>query len=189
MTHPGIIPDDVRNAFKTMWWVVLLRGLLMVAFGVFMVTWPEPALVAFVWLFGIYAIADGVASLAHVWRSKSKVGMGAGLGVVSILAGLIALLWPQATAIVVLLIVAVWILLLGVIQMAAGVTVRSIPGSGWGWMVASGVMAIVLGFILFAVPEGGILAFLTFVGVMTIMSGGFLIISAIFVRNLARNHT
>ena len=54
-------------------------------------------------------------------------------------------------------------------------------------MTAAGVMAIILGFTLFAVPEGGILAFLTFVGVMTILSGGFLIISALFVRNVARN--
>lgn len=159
----------------------------MVAFGIFMVAWPQPILVAFVWLFGIYAIADGVASLIHVWRTKSNIGMGTGLGIVSVLAGLIALIWPQATAVVVLMIVAVWILLLGVIQLAAGVSVRSVPGSGWGWMTAAGVMAIILGFTLFAVPEGGILAFLTFVGVMTILSGGFLIISALFVRNVARN--
>src|SRR5699024_5448485 len=113
MTLPGPDTIEMRRVFKTMWWVVLVRGLLMVAFGVFMIAWPKPVLIAFVWLFGIYAILDGVASFAHVWRTRSHIGMGIGLGLVSVLAGLVALIWPGVTAVAVLFIVAAWILLLG----------------------------------------------------------------------------
>lgn len=177
---------DVRRVFKTMWWVVLIRGILMAAFGVFMVVWPKPVLIAFVWLFGIYAILDGITSLVHVWRTRSHIGMGVGLGIVSLLAGIIALVWPGATAVVVLFIVAAWILLLGLIQVAAGVSVRSVPGSGWGWFVASGALSMILGFFLFAAPGSGIIAILTFVGAITIASGIALIVSAFYARKFAK---
>lgn len=186
MTISGPNITDIRNVFKTMWWVVLLRGILMVAFGIFMIAWPQPALIAFVWLFGIYAILDGVASFVHVWRTRSHIGMGVALGVVSVLAGLVALIWPGVTAVVVLFIFAAWILLLGVIQLAAGVSVRSVPGSGWGWLAASGALLVILGFFLFAAPEGGILAILAFVGVITLISGLALIVGAFFARKFAR---
>lgn len=173
---------DVRRVFATLWWVSLLRGALMVIFGVIVLVWPEPALVAFVWLFGIYAILDGVASLAHVWRTRSHIGMGVGLGIVSLLAGLVALIWPGVTAVVALFIVAAWLLVLGLIQVAAGVVVRAVPGSGWGWIVGSGVLTMLLGFFLFGAPSSGILALLVLMGVMLIASGLVLMVAAIFAR-------
>src|SRR5699024_6243194 len=102
MAFVGPPVADVRRAFKTMWWVVLIRGIPMAAFGVFKVVSPQPVLIAFVWLFGIYAIRDGISSFVHVWRTRSHIGMGVGLGIVSLLAGIIALVWPGATAVVVL---------------------------------------------------------------------------------------
>lgn len=186
MTTPNVPPViDVRRVFKTMWWIVLIRGILMVAFGLAMIAWPQTALVAFVWLFGIYAVLDGVTSFVHVWRTRSHIGMGVGLGIVSVLAGVVALVWPGATALVMLFLVAAWILLLGVIELAVGVSVRSVPGSGWGWLVASGALAIVLGFVLFAAPVGGIFVMLTFAGALTIASGVALIISAFVARRFA----
>lgn len=182
MTITGPEPGEVRRVFTSLWWVVLLRGVLMTAFGIFMIAWPEPALVAFVWLFGIYAVLDGVASLVHVLRTRSHIGMGAGLGVVSLLAGAIALIWPNVTAVVILLIVALWMLLLGIIQLAAGFTLRTLPGSGWGWLVASGVASLLLGFLLFAAPGDGLLAILTFFGVLMAVAGVALIIGAVMAR-------
>lgn len=186
MSNLGVDTRGLRDVFKTMWWVLLLRGILMLLFGIFMVAWPEPVLLAFVWLFGIYAVLDGVASLVHVARTRSHIGMGVGLGIVSILAGLAALIWPGITAVVVLFIVAAWVLLLGIIQLAAGVSLKSVPGSGWGWAVASGVFSMILGFILFAAPGEGILAILVFVGAMTAASGLALIIFSFVARKFAR---
>lgn len=186
MSFPGPEPAEVRNVFRTMWWVVLIRGLLMAAFGIFMIVWPEPVLVAFVWLFGVYAILDGVASLVHAWKSKSGIGMGAGLGVVSVVAGLVALIWPGATAVVILMIVAVWIILLGIIQISAGIGVRSVPQSGWGWLVASGALSLVLGFLLIAAPGGGLLAILTFYGAMTALAGVALVVASLVARRFVK---
>lgn len=189
MSIIGPAPGEVRQVFTTLWWVVLIRGLLMTAFGSFMIAWPEPALVAFVWLFGIYAVLDGAASLVHVWRTRSHIGMGVGLGVVSLLAGAIALIWPNATAVVILLIVALWMLLLGIIQLSAGFALRTLPGSGWGWLAASGVASLVLGFMLFAAPGEGLLAILTFFGVLLAIAGVALIIGAIMARRFVRQRT
>src|SRR5690625_2906049 len=186
MISPHGDPPFLRSVFTTMWRVLLVRGILMAAFGVVMVAWPEPVLIAFVWLFGIYAILDGAASLAHAWRTRSSIGMGVGLGVVSVLAGLAALIWPNATAVVVLIIVAAWVLLLGLIQLAAGVALKSVPGSGWGWAVASGVSFLILAFVLFAAPGQGILAILVFVGALTTVSGLLLIMAAWAARRFSR---
>lgn len=158
----------------------------MITFGVVVLVWPKPALVAFMWVFGFYAILDGVASFVHAWRTRSNVGLSIALGVVSVLAGIVALVWPGATAVVALMIVAVWVILLGVLQLAAGVSVRSVPNSGWGWLAAAGVVLIILGFVLIAAPSGGILAILAFVGGLNIAAGILLVIAAFSVRRAAR---
>lgn len=157
----------------------------MIAFGAVVLMWPEPALIAFMWLFGIYAILDGIASFVHARRTRSNVGLSLSLGVVSVIAGIVALVWPSATAVVALMIVAVWVILLGVLQLAAGVSIRSIPNSGWGWLAAAGATLMLLGFFLIAAPAGGILVILTFVGTLNIVAGILLVIAAIAVRRAA----
>jgi uncharacterized membrane protein HdeD (DUF308 family) len=78
------------------WWLLLLRGILAVLFGVLAFVWPGITLLALATLFGIYALVDGATALAAAFT-----GAGAGsrawlvvAGILGLGAGLVALAWP-----------------------------------------------------------------------------------------------
>ena len=107
---------DATQAVKALWWLVLIRGVLAVLFGLYALFSPAAALLALVFVFGFYAIMDGVAAIAVGFRHRrtSHWGWHVVQGVVSLIAGLIALFWPGPTLLALVLIIAVWSIVLGV---------------------------------------------------------------------------
>jgi len=124
---------------------VLIRGVLAVVFGLYALFAPASALLALVFVFGFYAIMDGVAALVVGFRHRrtSHWGWHVAQGVVSLIAGLIALFWPGPTLLALVFIIAVWSIVLGVaIAVPALVPVldrwsRHLEGSVYGWQGAA----------------------------------------------------
>ena len=117
---------DATRAVKALWWLVLLRGVLAVIFGLYALFAPASALLALVFVYGFYAIMDGVAALVVGFRHRgtSHWGWHVAQGVVSLLAGVIALFWPGPTVLALVLIIAVWSIVLGVTQIVEAFTAR-----------------------------------------------------------------
>src|SRR5579862_245829 len=93
------------------WWLIALRGIAAILFGVIAFSQPAITLVALVWLWGAYAIADGVCSLfASVRAAEHGRRWGALLlsGICGVAAGLIAFAWTGITALALLYLVAAW---------------------------------------------------------------------------------
>ena len=57
------------------WWVCLIRGIVSILFGFTAIIWPSLTLITLVWLFGFYAIFDGVAS---IWSGFTLIFPGSG---------------------------------------------------------------------------------------------------------------
>ncbi len=171
---------------KTVWWLLLLRGIAMAIFGVLMLTWPGKAVLAMVIVFGIYALVDGFTGLAHMLRTRQWSLLLTLTALVSIAAGVIALVWPGKTALLLLFLIAFWAVVLGVLEVVAAFSLRSVPGGGWGWVLVSGLASVVLGVLLFVNPLGGAIAMLVFVGFFTIFSGVLLIGAAFALRSVAK---
>jgi Short repeat of unknown function (DUF308) len=93
------------------WWIFLVRGIAAVLFGFLAFIWPHITLLVLVLLFGIYAVVDGVLSLARAfgagqrWQSWVWPLIG---GLAGIAAGVAAFVWPGMTALVLLYIIAAW---------------------------------------------------------------------------------
>jgi uncharacterized membrane protein HdeD (DUF308 family) len=142
------------------WWLLLLRGLAAIAFGVIAFFWPGITLVALTYLFGIYAIVDGVFA---IWAAFVIPGEGGprwwlGLsGVVSIVVGIAAFVYTGMTALALLIFIAVWAIIIGVLQLYAAIQLRTIIDNEW-WLILSGLLSIAFGAILIAWPGTGALA-------------------------------
>lgn len=169
------------------WWLLLVRGLLLVLLGIAMLAWPSLVLSVFKVLFAIYLFVDGVMAIAQGFQER-KTGQPAGWsffqGGLAILAGIVVLVWPAATATVIVWIIAFWALLAAIAGIAAGVSLRKVPGSGWGWFLAWGILAGVFGVILLFNPAAGILSVLWLIAVWAIMSGIVFIFASFFVRKV-----
>ncbi|HEV3292544.1 MAG TPA: DUF308 domain-containing protein, partial [Streptosporangiaceae bacterium] len=99
----------------------LLLGLADLAAGVIALAWPSVTVLALVILFAVYAFISAGLQAARAF-SSAKAGPVFGhllLGLADLAAGVIALAWPGPTALVLVLIVGVWAITAGLIEIAA----------------------------------------------------------------------
>jgi uncharacterized membrane protein HdeD (DUF308 family) len=174
------------NVLARNWWAVLVRGLLALAFGVLALAWPSITLVALVFLFGAYAFAGGIfaiVSAVRLARQHERWGVIALEGVLGVLAGLAVYFVPAAAAVALLVLVAVWAIMTGILEIVAAVRLRKhIEGE---WMLAlSGVLSVVFGVLLFTRPAAGLLALVWLVAAYAIAFGVVMIGLAFRLRRL-----
>ena len=180
----------VQSVATTTWWLALLRGIFMVLFGIIALVSPGIALLTLVWVFGAYAILDGIAAVALGIRTRGEPHWlwTTVQGVVSVLAGLIALIWPGITALALLTVIALWAILLGAGEIGGAFAARKRGSTAWSWTLAAGILNVVFGVLLLIWPSSGILTLVWLVGIFTLVGGIALVIPAFRVRAVARSH-
>jgi len=184
MTMQGI--DPMRVLLGTVarnWWLILVRGLAAMAFGIVCFVWPAISLLALVLLFGVYALVDGVGAI--VWGSRSRWGAMVAVGVVSVLAGLIAFFWPGITALALLYVIAAWAIVRGVAEITAAVHLRRQIHNEWLLAVA-GIVSILFGVLIASYPGAGALTLVWAIGVFAIVFGIAAVALSLRLRSLQR---
>jgi uncharacterized membrane protein HdeD (DUF308 family) len=89
---------------------LIVRGVLALIVGVIAIAWPNVTILALVILFAIYAFLDAGLEFARAF-SSGRAGPVIGhllLGLLGLAAGVVALVWPSPTALVLTLVVGVW---------------------------------------------------------------------------------
>jgi len=156
------------------WWLLLLRGIAAIAFGVLTFIWPDLSLLTLTYMWGIYAIADGVlALLAAIAGRDGEIAPRwwlAVVGIAGILAGLLTFVWPGMTALVLLMLIASWAIVIGVLQIWGAIRLRrEIEGE---WLLGlSGLLSIAFGIALIVRPGAGALAVVWLIGWFAILAG------------------
>ena len=170
------------------WWITLLRGVLWILFGVIVFTQPAISLLTLTLLFGAFALADGISAVVMSLRGRDEheswwmvllVGL-CGIGV-----GVLTLLAPGITALVLLFYIAFWTIGTGLLQMLAAFQLRK-DIEGELWLALSGLVSVVFGSLLLARPGAGALAVLWLIGFYAVALGVALVLLAFRVRRFAR---
>ena len=175
--HVPLVASALLGKLAENWWLLLVRGLVAIAFGVIAFLWPGITLVALTYLFGIYAIVDG---LAAIWAAINLPGAAGprwwlGLsGVVSVAAGVVAFVYTGMTALVLLVFIAVWAIIIGVLQLFAAVRLWNVIDNDW-WLILSGLLSIVFGAVLIGWPSTGALALIWTIAWFAVFFGCMLI--------------
>jgi uncharacterized membrane protein HdeD (DUF308 family) len=171
------------------WWVLALRGVIAVAFGVLALMLPGITLLSFVALFAAFAIIGGaVWAIGAVQNRKSDEHWWVMLlaGLLSIGAGIIALIHPTLTALVLVLLIGANALVTGVLDLVVAVRLRKII-RGEVLLVLSGIASIVFGAIVFMYPLGaGALALVWIIAIYAIFTGAMMLGLAVRVRAWTR---
>ncbi len=180
---------DLGAVAARYWWVLLVRGILLIALGIMIFAWPKATVLVIIWLFAAYLIVDGVMALAEGFGER-RAGQPSGWffvhGVLAIGFGIVVLVWPSATATVLVWVIAFWAILAGIAGIAGGLGLRKQPDSGWVWFLAWGVLALIFGIALLFNPTAGILTVLWLIAIWAIISGLVLAIASFFVRKAGR---
>ena len=178
----------VVDTFRLNWWLLALRGLVAVLFGVLAFVWPGATLITLVWLFGAFALTNGILSLvlaAKTPKDYPKVGSLILGGLLGILAGLLAFVMPGITALDLLILIMAWAIVTGVMELVAAVRLRKIIANEW-LLVLAGIASVGVGILLWLYPATGALVLTWWIGAWAIVFGILLIILAFRMRNWKR---
>jgi uncharacterized membrane protein HdeD (DUF308 family) len=163
---------------------LIVRGAAGFLLGILAFLWPGITIAVLVGMFAAYAIIDGVTNLflglSHTpgqGRSWALVAQGA----LGIAAGILTLIWPGMTALVLVLFIGAWAVVTGVFEVAAAVRLRRVIQGEW-LLALSGVLSILFGFVMFAFPAAGALAVAWMLGAYTAAAGVVLIALGIRLR-------
>jgi uncharacterized membrane protein HdeD (DUF308 family) len=175
----------MNKSFSKYWWVLSLRGIIAIAFGLLTILWPGLTVLTLVFLFTIYAILGGVVSIigaVNSHRQNPDWWMPLLLGLVSIGAGIIAVGHPSLTVLILILVIATNALIVGVLDVAAAFQLRkSIHNEKL--MLVNGIASILFGILVFLFPEAGGLAMLWLISTYALITGVFLLVVSIRIRN------
>ncbi len=160
------------------WWLVVVRGLLAILFGLIAFFWPGLTLLLLILTFGVYAIVDGVfAMLSGLVSSKYSFLWWVFLleGIVSVDAGVIALMRPGLTGFVLVALIAIWAILTGAFEIGAAIRLRREITNEW-MLALGGFISIVLGVLLLLQPAAGGLIITLMIGAYALMFGILLVL-------------
>lgn len=169
------------------WWLVVLRGVLAIIFGVMALVWPLPTLEALVILFGAYVLVDGIFELISAISGREEEQWWLGLleGVLGIAAGILTFLWPNVTGLVLLYFIAAWAILTGVLAIFSAIRLRREIEGEW-FLGLSGLLSVIFGVLLFFFPTGGAVAVIWLIGSYAILFGVLLVILGLRLRGWRR---
>jgi uncharacterized membrane protein HdeD (DUF308 family) len=147
------------------WWLLVLRGICAILFGLLAFTWPGMTLGALVLLFGVYAFANGMLAFAAAFSNSTDTPWGILVleGAVSIAAASAIFLFPGITAVVLLYVMAMWAIVTGVFQIGAAIQLRK-EIEGEVWLGLAGLASVLFGVVLLARPGIGALAVVWIIG-------------------------
>lgn len=167
------------------WWALALRGLVAVLFGITALVWPGITLTALIVLFGAFALVDGIFAIVALLFGGGTRDWGAQLfeSLISIGAGVIALVWPGLTAVAFVFVIAAWAVLSGVFQIVMAVRLRKEITNEW-LLGLGGVLSALLGIVFFARPAVGLLSSVWVLGLYAVLFGAVLIVLGFRLRSV-----
>jgi uncharacterized membrane protein HdeD (DUF308 family) len=176
----------VETTFETEqnpWWLLLMGGILNVIIGILLLTIPGKTVLTLVWVLGLYWLIQGVFILVAMFVDHSAWGWKLFMSILSILAGLVVLRHPIASAVA---IPSILVLLLGLQGLIVGIVslIMAFKGGGWGMGLLAAI-SIVFGIILvlnFA-NLGTVIAFVWVVAIFALVGGIVQIVQAFRQRN------
>jgi uncharacterized membrane protein HdeD (DUF308 family) len=163
----------VLAAAARQWWVLVLQGILGIVFGILAILFPGIALITLAYVFAAWAVVTGVSHLIEGWRVAEHRGRSwpfAVMGVIGIVAGVLAALIPGITILGLVILLGAWLVTQGAMEVYTAWRIRrEVTGE---WILALiGVLRVIVGLIVLAMPVIGALLTVTLMAVWAIVGG------------------
>jgi uncharacterized membrane protein HdeD (DUF308 family) len=180
MPSPMPAGSPLAAALARYWWLILLRGIIFILFGILAFAWSGLTLVTLVLFYGAFMLIDGVLALAQAIMGGGMASRWwlALIGVAGIAAGLLTFMWPGLTALILLFFIAGWAIALGVFQIVGAIKLRKEIDNEWT-LILSGIISVLFGLILFAAPGAGAIGLIWVIGSYAIVFGVLMVMAAL----------
>ena len=178
----------MENILTSYSWVMIVRGIVAILFGVLALFWPAITLELLIFLFAAYALVDGaIALFSSVGAAKKheKWWIFLAEGIFGIALGIVVLAWPAITVIILIYLIATWAFITGLIELMASFALPWEKAPRW-LLGFAGVLSLILGVLMFVYPIGSVAILILFLGIFALLFGVSLIILGIKIYKEAR---
>jgi uncharacterized membrane protein HdeD (DUF308 family) len=169
------------------WWVVALRGVLGILFGIGAFIWPGITLLVLITFFGVYMFVDGAIAL---WQAiqfrhdRERWPMLLLEAVLGLAVGAITFFAPGVVAVAWVYWIAAWAIITGILEIVLAIRLRKVI-EGEVFVILTGILSIALGAALFLMPLAGLVAWVWLIGAYSIVFGVLLLGLALRLRKIA----
>jgi uncharacterized membrane protein HdeD (DUF308 family) len=186
-TMPPNTAAGFPSLARKIWIFAIIRGALAIIFGLIALFSPIATALALAIVIGVYAVVNGVFDIIEAIRHRgsSSMVLRIVLGVVSILFGLLVLVWPGISFAILVIMVGIWAIIIGILQIVSSVRHRAIPNSGWVWGIIGGALSILFGILVLIWPGTGLVTIIWIIGIWAIVWGVTLIVLGVQLRKAA----
>lgn len=165
-----------RLLLSSNWWVLTIRGIAAILFGLAAVFWPGLTLVTLVYLFSAYILVSGIVSLVH-----GVISLGEGLaglftlllGFVEIGVGVYLLRHTNVAFSTLILLIGFTLIVRGVLETVAAFGAD--PGTNRTLLMVGGLIAVLTGIVVLAQPVSAGVTFVWVLGIFALVTGPMLI--------------
>jgi uncharacterized membrane protein HdeD (DUF308 family) len=178
----------VASAIHAHWMMFLIEGIILVVLGLAAVVLPVIATLAFTLVIGwLFLISGGVGLVTTFWMRHAPGFWWSLLSaVVALVAGIILLRWPVSGSVSLTLVLIAFFVIEGIVTIFYAIEHRAQLSSRWAWMLASGIVDLVLAGIIFAgLPQSSLWALGLLVGINLVFGGTAMIGMALAARQAA----
>jgi uncharacterized membrane protein HdeD (DUF308 family) len=179
---------DVASAIHAHWGLFLFEGIVLVLLGFAAIVVPVVATLAFTLVIGwLFLISGGVGLVTTFWMRNAPGFWWALLSaVIALAAGVILILWPISGVLSLTLVLIAFFAVEGIATLMYAFEHKAQLSGRWGWMLASGIVDLILAGIIFAgLPGTAAWALGLLVGINMLFGGTAMIGMALAARNPA----
>ena len=160
--------------FRRAWWAVALRGLLAIMLGIVALTRPHMTMSVLILILAGYLVCDGILTLFAAFHAAARGRTWWPYlleGLLSFAVGIFGLARPTPLAMMILVLVAVRAIVVGVVEIGTGISVRRASGAS-GWLLGlCGVASVAFGLLVLGRPSIGVFALAWSLGIYAIAFG------------------
>lgn len=181
--------QDMNDRLASNWWALALRGVVAVLLGLLAFLMPGVTVATLAILLAAYLLVDGVFAIVggiRAARAQERWLPFILEGVISLIAGVIAVAWPAASVFALVWLVAAWSVFTGFAEIMSAWRMHRSHGK-WAWGIA-GVLSILFGLLMWVMPAFGLLAIAWSVAGYLIAFGVLALVTAFRLRRCHQDH-
>ncbi len=164
---------------------LVVRAIIAIIFGIVAIVWTAAALRALMYLFGAFALVDGVVALATAFEERgtsSRWWMQLLKGLTGVILGILVIVWPSAALQTLLMLAAIWAIVTGIMEIGVAFPFKRSFAHEWT-LAVGGVLSVLLGLVLIVFPGLALSATMLLIGIYAIVFGTLLLVRAFQFRS------
>lgn len=168
------------------WIWVALRGVLAIIFGIIAFALPGLTFLVLVIWFGAYAFVDGIFTILAAFTNRTKNDRWWVMlleGILGVAVGVIAFFLPATLGAALVLVVAAWAVVTGILEVVAAIRLRE-EIKGEFWLALTGVLSVIAGVLMFVFPDVGAVTIVWIIGAYALLFGIMLLVLAFKLRGM-----